>query len=398
VEGGSAPPVGGPPPPQAGLSLAARNFARAGVSPDTQRKYRAAWSAFCAAHADLDTAALTDHERDVLLVNHLATIRQERGDDDPGTYYALNVARCAVVREWRLGGYTPGGTLRCWMRDALAVLRPRPSVDWFFDLRPLLDYLVRSASASSEAELRARLVVALRIFTMRRSGDLAGIVASSVRRMPPGFVFQMWNTKEARGLSTPVPLLALPDSRDLCPARALQRYIDRTAARRQAGLAPGDRRNRLLLNLRIPVGLGADAISNIAAGVMEDAGVPLSDFSPHHLRGASASLLLARGVDVHEVMRIGGWRSLGTLTRFYARVPASQALMAAFTQAAPDARGGGDATGGQAGGAHRAEGAPSLDRASDGPNRGPEASEPLPLAHFPSFTAAVFSVVVCLSE
>ncbi len=71
----------------------------------------------------------------------------------------------------------------------------------------------------------------------------------------------------------------------------------------------------------------ADQVRRVLARTCEKAGVPR--YTPHSLRRAAASFLLARGVDLPTVMAVLGWRSAQVVLQVYAQAQAESRDLAA---------------------------------------------------------------------
>jgi hypothetical protein len=242
----------------------------------------------------------------------------------------LNTVRSAIVDRWMRGsGYQAGEYVNHWMRRIHKKYTPTARYTHFPSVAPLVQYLENTAASTDEETLRSRAILAVRRFTMRRSADAAAIFVAAIARGEHGYTFNLWNAKQGAGISTQVQLLALPGRPACCPTRALDNYLQITAARRPQGTDPAARSNRLFLWLGGAEPLGTERIAKLVKNIMRDNGFP-PDMGAHSLRGAVATFLLGQGVPAEEVMRIGGWRSRDVFNDFYARAPPSRAVSRAF--------------------------------------------------------------------
>jgi integrase len=188
-----------------------------------------------------------------------------------------------------------------------------------FDIGILLDYILEHwpiNSALSEADMRAKAILLVRITSLRRSKEISRIQRSSVSCDREGYwTFRTLGVKGDRGhpnrLSKPFPLFANRSNPSLCPIEALTTYMEMTqsTSKEDDFLFRWVGRDKPITN---------DTVRNICGTVMKEAGIP-KKFGPHSLRMAAATKLLDSGMSVEDVMRIGDWTSTLVFERFYNR-------------------------------------------------------------------------------
>lgn len=116
---------------------------------------------------------------------------------------------------------------------------------------------------------------------------------------------------------TAQPVLYLPffsQKPQICPAKALISYIDKTKNFRKS--------ENLFISFRKPYGsVTSQSISRWIKCTLQASGVDVSIFSAHSTRHASTSVAYSRGINVDLIRNMAGWSGNSTtFARFYNRI------------------------------------------------------------------------------
>ena len=198
-----------------------------------------------------------------------------------------------------------------------------------YDISRVLDWIgLNWADTSSLTmnDLRAKVVLLIRITSLKRSKDVAMIIRDTIKLDPGSFSFRMLGEKKIRDgsiqLTQAYPLFDNPADPARCPVVALREYLRRTEGLVREKISEDFPHEHLVLRLTPSKGtygpVGSQYISKICVGVLRSAGIP-DHFKSHSLRLAAATKLLNSGVEVEDVMKIGGWTSRQVFDKFYNR-------------------------------------------------------------------------------
>jgi len=102
----------------------------------------------------------------------------------------------------------------------------------------------------------------------------------------------------------------------MCPVTTLRAYEQRTE-KFKAEL-PSDSRSQLFLffiGQHIPV--SSSTIARWLKSFMAEAGIDISIFKAHSIRGASCSTAAGTGITTKDILDAADWSSEGTFQRFY---------------------------------------------------------------------------------
>ena len=104
----------------------------------------------------------------------------------------------------------------------------------------------------------------------------------------------------------------------VCPMVTLKAYEERTKDFRKK--LPADSRSRLFLSCigqHTPV--SSCSIARWLKNLMAEAGIDISIFKAHSIRGASCSTAAGAGVTTKDILDAADWSSEGTFQRYYCR-------------------------------------------------------------------------------
>ena len=333
------PPAGqpGPPPPgrvanlcqrlQAeGLSPPAIQLVLASWRPSTEASYSSAWRAWvcwCATR-NIDpfspsVAAVLDYLADLY-----ASGRQ---------YRTINTHRSALSATLPPIADRPAGQhpLVCRLLRGIANLRPpipRYALTW--DVGQVLNHLRSFPLADSQTLpillLSRKLTVLLALASGKRCSDLHALDVRFMRPTPTGhgttIAVPVTATKTGRVAAPPRPVFfpKLESDPDLCPASWLDAYLQRTQGWRKAADGGATSANPLFRVSRTPHGGATSAtLARWSKEMLQQAGIDVTVFGAHSMRGAATSAAHARGVSLSDIMIAADWRSAGTFQQFYNR-------------------------------------------------------------------------------
>ncbi len=204
--------------------------------------------------------------------------------------------------------------------------------DAFFDFEEFLKRLViRQINWNDELEVRAQLVTVLRVILLARGCDVATTLLKYETTTKNGVEIrwiQVRRKGEQRYRKEPLSRSHQPA---MCPLRLWDAYVRLSNPRR--GMVMREDKDYLLITYRpykrrgdaSPTHhhLSAERLRSDVQNVMKDCGVNTDEYKSNSLRGAAASYLCSRHVDMHLVMGRAGWRTVGIFMRHYCRSFAS---------------------------------------------------------------------------
>ena len=108
-----------------------------------------------------------------------------------------------------------------------------------------------------------------------------------------------------------ITLKAYAPDRRLCIVTVLQEYLKRTKPKR-------GEEQQLFISFQAPFGaVSKETIARWVRGVMQEAGLDISIFSPHSLRGASTSAASRAKVPIQTILQTAGWARQSTFAKYY---------------------------------------------------------------------------------
>ena len=196
-------------------------------------------------------------------------------------------------------------------------LFPRYTCTW--DVQVVLRYF-ESLGPSTSLSLKLltfKLVMLMALTRPSRSADLASLQLDRQHYKPEGVVFlpatlakQSSQGRLLREFFFP----SFPHNTTLCPVETLKLYERCTAA-----LRPKDT-NKLFVAIKKSHQLVASCtIARWLKETLRLAGIDVSIFSGHSVRGASTSAAAGAGVTMNDIMQAADWSSESVFRRFYYR-------------------------------------------------------------------------------
>lgn len=310
----------------------------AGIAPQTLRRYEHAWGVF----QDKMGSDILQVIHDLSAAGHVQHLA-------PSAALALQVLQAVPI--WRLSLWVQKFTSLTSpaqgknLYAALVLLPPcqmirfetllkktkkswnssKPKYSVFFDVEPLLTKFAAAPMPVTEADIRLRLILLLRLLCLFRGVDLERSKRTTIQfRRDPWFL-EAKRKGRSYYMHYPVPKLDPPPCD---PQELLQRYILCTA------WYPGE---ELLLTLPNSLGvrtpLKSDTINSLTTGYLRGEGI--TDYTAHSTRGAAATSLLKRGVSPHLVQQMGDWQSYDCFMKFYNRWQATGVSLQVLLQPLP---------------------------------------------------------------
>ena len=192
---------------------------------------------------------------------------------------------------------------------------PRYSSTWNVDT--VLRYL-KSLGPTSSLSLKSltyKLVMLLALTRPSRSADLVSLDLDRRRFSPEGVTFLPSGlAKQSRQGRTLAEYFfpCFPPDIELCPVHTLRQYESVTLPYRSEG------RHALFLAIVKPhLPVASCTIARWLKKVLEEAGIDVSIFSAHSVRGASSSAAAVVGVTTNEILKAADWSTDSVFRRFY---------------------------------------------------------------------------------
>ena len=137
---------------------------------------------------------------------------------------------------------------------------------------------------------------------------------------PEGVLFQLPTLGKKRSVGAPPRELmfgAFPSDSRLCVTRCLRQYEAVTLKHRKSGL---DNPQPLFLSYIKPhKPVTSQRLANWLKESLGRAGINISIFKAHSVRGASSTAALEKGVLIDDILRTADWSTDSTFRRFYYR-------------------------------------------------------------------------------
>jgi len=221
------------------------------------------------------------------------------------------------------------------MRGIRNLRRPTPKYPILWDVNVLLTYL-SNWRVESLKDITLKLATLLAVLSVQRVHSLTLIDYRCISFMANGtFISIFDDLKIAR--SRPSFVIALPGSSDPDPlaiVSLLKSYLSQTAS-----LRPQTCLQLFVSYCKPHKGVSSDTVSRWIKSVLQLAGIDISHFGSHSVRGAAASAALHANAPLDSVLTAGDWSTTQSFSRHYHRrsgnlpSPAvANALMQTFSQ------------------------------------------------------------------
>lgn len=127
---------------------------------------------------------------------------------------------------------------------------------------------------------------------------------------PQGVMFEIW--RRTKTMSSPVFYPMLDEFPKICIVRCLKEYESIVAEFSADGV------DQLLISYVKPFrAVSTATIARWVKAVMKEAGVNLSCFSAHSVRGAMASKVFVSGGSLNDILKAADWSNAEVFRRYY---------------------------------------------------------------------------------
>lgn len=200
-------------------------------------------------------------------------------------------------------------------------LRPaRPKYNSTWDPQMVLNYISAwyPNSEISLEKLTKKVVILLALCTGHRIQTFSLIKIDNISFTTKDINIFITDLIKTSAPGRESPLLSLPyftENPNVCPAKTIQDYLERTRDLRPMGV------NNLLITHKKPYkSATTQSISRWIKQVLSESGVDTSVFSAHSTRHASTSAAAAAGVSIDTIRRTAGWtQQSNTFAKYYNR-------------------------------------------------------------------------------
>ena len=241
-------------------------------------------------------------------------------------YQSLNCFRSAISSAHESVDGVSVGThpaVARLLKGAFQTRPPMPRYSSFWDVGTVISYL-KGLGANDNLTLRCltlKTVMLLALTRPSRSADLSNLDIHWRSYQTNGVTFRPAQLAKQSRPSRHVADFFFPCFKDdpiLCPVLTLKAYEERTKEFRD--LQSAKPKSRLFLSWigqHNPV--TSSTIARWLKTTMEDAGIDISIFKSHSVRGATCSKAAGTGVTTKQILEAADWSSEGTFQKFYHR-------------------------------------------------------------------------------
>lgn len=194
---------------------------------------------------------------------------------------------------------------------------PKYSITW--DVNVVLNYLgtLFPHEQISLEQLTKKCSTLIALVTAHRVQTISKIYLKNISMYENHIIIRITDLIKTSRPGFAQPLLQLPffnEKPEICPAKALSSYIDRTKSLRKS--------DSLFISFRKPHGaVTSQSISRWLKCTLQDSGVDVSIFTGHSTRHAATSRAYNRGVNVDLIRKTAGWSGNSrTFAKYYNRL------------------------------------------------------------------------------
>lgn len=193
---------------------------------------------------------------------------------------------------------------------------PRYNVTW--DANVVLNYLTTlfpNESLTLE-RLSKKCSTLLALVTAHRAQTLSKINIDQIITLNDKIIIKIKDLIKTSKAGTNQPTLYLPffnERPEICPARTLVAYLDKTINLRNS--------NQLFISHRKPFNrVTSQTLSRWIKSTLKDSGIDVTVFSSHSTRHAATSMAYRQGVSLDAIRQTAGWSGNSTtFAKFYNR-------------------------------------------------------------------------------
>ena len=237
------------------------------------------------------------------------------------SYSAINAARCTLSSVLHKFDGVPFGQHPIVIRVMKGIYNERPQLSRYgstWDIDIVLEFLRELSPLKSLTirELTAKLVMLLLLVTAQRVQTLSTLSVKNLCFSQDGntAVFRLTQVlKHSRkGSLGTISIQAFPRDPRICVLRTLKTYLSRTEEIRDKST------DKLLITTTPPFKAASTvSIARWTKETLANAGIDISVFSAHSVRGATTSKMSVLNIPIQEIMKKGAWKSESTFQKFY---------------------------------------------------------------------------------
>ena len=256
-------------------------------------------------------------------VGRLESLRCQHLAAEGLQHRSINTIRSAVSMTHRHIEGVPIGQHPLVTRLLKAVYNirpPKPHYTETWDVDGVLNHLTSLGENSqlSLKQLSQKLVVLMALVQTSRSSELQALDVRFRIYRPDGVVFTLPSLTKKRKVGSPAKELffgAYSADRQLCVVQCLRQYEQATLKFRTKRQDIPDPLFLSYLKPNKPV--TSQRIAHWIKDLLKEAGIDVSVFKAHSVRGASTTVALTKGVSVADILHTADWSSDTTFRRFY---------------------------------------------------------------------------------
>lgn len=207
-----------------------------------------------------------------------------------------------------------------YMKGVFNKSPPKAKYEFTWDPHPVLKFLeaLHPLETLSLKDLTSKAVTLLALVSAHRVQTLAKISIHNIKTFEDRLEILVPDKIKTTKLGNSQPLLIIPffhENHNLCLARTLQYYIEKTSSFRP----PGE--SQLLLTFKKPFHAATrQSVSRWIKSTLYRSGINTSIYTSHSTRHAATSAALRGGMQVDEIRKRAGWTEKSeTFSKFYNR-------------------------------------------------------------------------------
>ena len=198
--------------------------------------------------------------------------------------------------------------------------QPRYTRTWDVDIMTRYLSSLGDNTSLSLKQLGHKLAILMALVSASRVSELQALDLRYRLYRPDGAHFELPSLGKKRAVGAPpkhVVFEAFPSDKKLCVVECLRRYEERTIHFRSGG---ADQPNPLFISYVKPhKAITSQRLAHWIKNIMEEAGIDITIFKAHSVRGASSTAAAEKGVLMADILRTADWSKDSTFKRFYYR-------------------------------------------------------------------------------
>ena len=281
----------------------------AAIRPSTHKTYESSWKRWrswcCARKINPISASLKD----------LLTFLTECFDSGL-QYRSINVIRSTLSGthpkiDVHLVGQHP--YVKSLLKGILNKRPPKPRYSQTWDVSTVVSHLVRMGDNSelSLKHLSWKLATIFAITCPKRASSFAHLDLNHYRSAPEGIIFTLKQTKTTRPDEPASAIIsAFPQDTRLCPVACFKQYIKSTSKLRAT--TDNDPQNLFLFYIKPHRPVSPSTIARWIRELLAEAGIDVSIFKAHSVRGASTTAAANASVPLDEILKMADCSAVQT--------------------------------------------------------------------------------------